>query len=333
MNSAIEFGRKMVGGIAVAAALGAVVSAQHPGARQSKPGSGGSLEGDIRVTHGPRRASRPDSWREIGAVPVQNDLAVAIHIRPEVMTEPVALIPLITDLEKSISLSGGDPGEPGIIEILQVSELYEDASGGQVVLRLAGVFEADGVFSVEIPSSLSLHGLAARGIALSSRFVTVAVDLEAAADEVYAEWLDAVGIADPLHGVRGGSGRSFQNFGSSGGRASQATLSGRFVTVEATFPEGETDAVIGDSVSIPEPSHGAAAGSGQAFPRLSKNSGRAAQAPAPGRMVTFEVVLEDSNEVETEVGGFGSLPDPQLGTTAGSGSALPARPRGGHIRR
>jgi hypothetical protein len=331
MKSAIEFGWKMVGGISVLAAVGAAASAQRSAVGQGLL-PGGSLGADL-VSHGPRRAPTPTWGGERSAEAPTRRPRCGVGIRPDVVSDPVAVIPLLSDLGKFIQLSGGRPGDAGMIEVGLLQSLQAESGDFHAVLRHVGVFEQDGTMTLDLPSTLSLSGLAARGVALSSRFVTVAVELEPAAEEVYAEWLDSVGIADPLHGTRGGNGHPVKQLGTGAGRAAQATLSGRFVTVEVVLSAEETEASIGDVQGIADPAHGTTAGHGSAFPKLKKAGGRASKAGAPGKFVEVEVTLEDSNEVATGIGGVGQLPDPTLGTRAGNGTQMPARLRGGHIRR
>jgi hypothetical protein len=231
MKNAHAIGMRMVGGLAIALALGAGASAQ----RGSTPGNGrrldtGNLGNDIREGRGPRHAPKPSWGGEIG-VDLTQELALSVHVVDRRGIDPNAVIPIASDLEKVFRLSGGTPGALAAIEIgpaLRLDHRHLGISGGTLV---SGVFSAIGVFEVTVPSSIDLRGYGVLGAQLSGRrMVTMLVDIEPAVEDAFADWMRLGDLAKP--NAAGGAGSKkplFQNR-HGGGALGGASVDGRFAT-------------------------------------------------------------------------------------------------------
>lgn len=152
-------GKKLLAPVAAAVALSVGASAQFAGSRDSsvilegRPFVEVSLEGDIR-----------DGKPARGKIVLERDdtreLEIKFQMRPRGLLDPLAVIPTFEDMQKVVMLVNGTPGGMAVIHLDTRAPEVRGAGGG---VRIAGLFDKDGNFSVQLPDELDLDGVFAWG--------------------------------------------------------------------------------------------------------------------------------------------------------------------------
>ena len=192
-------GWKEMGKLAAAVALGIGASAQTTGGGnqaviKGRPVIQGSLEDDI---HAPQFSGRKIVLHR----DEERELQIAMRMRPHAGLDPLALVPSMEEMDKTLTLSGGMPGGVAVIHL--DTRLVVRGGGGA---RIVGAFDGDGVYEVDLPADLPLRGLFAYGeevldwdlvlvpAAGSARRMdrtpsTDTMDLDLASRQAYASWV------------------------------------------------------------------------------------------------------------------------------------------------
>jgi hypothetical protein len=152
-------GMKLLAPVAAAVALSVGASAQFAGSQDSsvilegRPFVEVSLEGDIRGGEPARRKivlSRDDT----------RELELKFQMRPRAGHDPLAVIPTLEEMDKVVMLVNGVPGGMAVIHLDTRAPEVRGAGGG---VRIAGLFDKDGGFDVQLPDELDLDHVFAWG--------------------------------------------------------------------------------------------------------------------------------------------------------------------------
>jgi hypothetical protein len=231
MEHARGIGSRLSIGAALVVALGAWSSAQvtgHGEPRRGRDVEQGSLANDVRRV--PAEAQEPAEWHE-ATVP---EAALVLSLRlAEPQVDPRAVLPLAQDLGKIVTLAGGTPGGVARIEVgLAAPPLHLRPPSFAAVARFTGVFGPMGEFEVELPPSLDLRGLGARGADLPGRTATAVVDLDAAAEGAFASWSRLGRLSSPGAAAGPGSGHGLRRPSRGAGHAGQGAVDPRLHQIE-----------------------------------------------------------------------------------------------------
>jgi len=192
---------KIVGNVAAAMALGAVATAQVAGGKgaprivRGQPFQEVSLEGDIR-------AGQPAGRKIVLERPDQRQLELKFKMRPHAGLDPLALIPVLEEMESMLVLENGTPGGMAVIHLDNHSLEVRRTSG----TRIVGSFNDDGSFQVVLPTGFGSRGIFAHGeevtffglvkrdaaghaVPSSKRPVTEELDLSETATKAYFNWI------------------------------------------------------------------------------------------------------------------------------------------------
>jgi len=223
MERARGIGSRLWIGAVLVCALRASSTAQvtgHGTPRHGRDVLQGSLANDVR--RGPAGAPEPTEWRE-ATVP---EAALVLSLRlAEPLLDPHAVLPLAQDLGKIVTLAGGKPGGVARIEVGRVTPpLHLRPPAFASVARFTGVFGPMGEFEVELPPTLDLRGLGARGADLPGRTVTAVVVLDEAAEGAFASWSLLGRPSAPGAAVKPGAGHGLRRPSRGAGHTGQAMV-------------------------------------------------------------------------------------------------------------
>lgn len=152
-------GKKLLAPVAAAVALSVGASAQFASSRdasvivEGRPFVEVSLEGDIRD-------GKPAGRKIVLSREATREPELKFRMRPRDFFDPLAVIPSIDDMEKVVMLVNGVPGGMAVIHLDTRAPEVRGAGGG---VRIAGLFDKDGSFSVQLPDELDLRGVFAWG--------------------------------------------------------------------------------------------------------------------------------------------------------------------------
>ena len=152
-------GKKLLAPVGAAVALSVGASAQFAGSRDSsailegRPFVGVSLEGDIHV-------AKPARGKIVLERDDTRELEIKFQMRPRDLLDPLAVIPTFEDMQKVVMLLNGVPGGVAVTHLDTRAPEVRGAGGG---VRIAGLFDKDGDFSVQLPDELDLGGVFAWG--------------------------------------------------------------------------------------------------------------------------------------------------------------------------
>jgi hypothetical protein len=149
---------KLLAPVAAAVALSLGASAQLAGShdtstiKESQPIVQVSLEGDIHD-------GKPAGKKIVLSRDDTRELELKFKMRPRAGLDPLALVPTLDEMEKVVLLVNGTPGGMAVIHL--DTRAPEVRGSGRV--RIAGLFDEDGDFAVQLPDELDTRDLFAWG--------------------------------------------------------------------------------------------------------------------------------------------------------------------------
>ncbi len=155
-------GKKLLAPMAAAVALSMGAAAQLAGSQESSAVLEGrpifqvSMEGDIQDASLASRRKIVLSREE----PRELELQFKMYPRPRAELEALAVMPTLAQMEKTVLLVNGTPGGMAVIHFDTRAPEVRRAGGG---VRIAGIFDQDGDFAVQLPDDFDLRGLFAWG--------------------------------------------------------------------------------------------------------------------------------------------------------------------------